>query len=119
MNRTTHIITAPDHPELETGRDQEHPSHDDSLGFGNSELLEEFRAMPNQVLAATVTRVLTHEAIMSVNFELDGLLVTGMRYQAVTHAIAAGKISCEVGVAADPNLPAGAVAECLYDPTKG
>ena len=72
--------------------------------------------MPNQVLAATVSRVLTHQAIMSVNFELNGLLVTGMRYQSVVSAIAAGKITCEVGVAADPNLPAGAFAECLYVP---
>jgi hypothetical protein len=80
-----------------------------------AQLLEEFRSMPNQVLAATVTRVLTHEAIMSVNFELNGLVVTGVRYQAVVRAIAGGKITCEVGVAQDPNLPAGSFAECLYD----
>jgi hypothetical protein len=72
--------------------------------------------MPNQVLAATATSVLTHPAIMSVNFELSGLLVTGMRFQAVVHAIAAKKITCEVGVRPDPNLPAGSFAEALYDP---
>jgi hypothetical protein len=72
--------------------------------------------MSNQVLAATATRVLTNEAIMRVNFELSGLLVTGMRYQKVVSAIAAGKITCEVGVTPDPNLPAGSVTECLYEP---
>jgi hypothetical protein len=72
--------------------------------------------MSNQVLAATATRVLTNEAIMRVNFELSGVLVTGVRYQAVVRAIAAGKITCEVGVTPDPNLPAGSVAECLYEP---
>ena len=55
--------------------------------------------MPSQVLAATVIRVLSHPVIMKINFEMNGLLVTGM-----------------VGSDRDPKLPAGTVIAAEYQP---
>ncbi len=72
--------------------------------------------MPSQVLAATVIRVLSHPVIMKINFELNRLLVTGMRYQVVAQAVRSGKITCEVGSDRDPNLPAGTVIVAEYKP---
>jgi hypothetical protein len=72
--------------------------------------------MPSQVLAATVIRVLSHPLVMKINFELNGLLVTGMRYQVVAQAVRSGKITCEVGSDRDPNLPAGSVIAAEYNP---
>src|SRR5208282_3217925 len=71
-------------------------------------------AMASQVLAATVIRVLSHPVIMKINFELNGLLVTGMRYQVVAQAVRSGKITCEIGTDRDPNLPAGTVIAAEY-----
>jgi len=72
--------------------------------------------MPSQVLAATVIRVLSHPVVMKINFELNGLLVTGMRYRVVAQAIRSGKITCEVGTDRDPKLPAGTVIVAEYKP---
>jgi hypothetical protein len=70
--------------------------------------------MASQVLAATVIRVLSHPVIMKINFELNGLLVTGMRYHVVAQAVRSGKITCEIGTDRDPNLPAGTVIAAEY-----
>jgi len=70
--------------------------------------------MPSQVLAATVIRVLSHPVIMKINFELNRLLVTGMRYQVVAQAVRSGKITCEVGSDRDPQLPSGTVIAAEY-----
>lgn len=72
--------------------------------------------MANQVLTRTVSRILLDEAIQRVKFVLSGLTVHGFRYEMVAQAIVKGKISCEVGVTPNPNLPADYNAECRYDP---
>jgi len=72
--------------------------------------------MPSQVLAATVIQVLSDPAVTKINFELNGLLVTGMRYQVVAQAVRSGKITCEVGSDRDPRLPPGTVIAAEYKP---
>lgn len=51
-----------------------------------------------------------------INFELNGLRVTGLGYGRVRNAVEAGKISCDVGVPQRASLPAGNVAAAQYDP---
>jgi len=73
--------------------------------------------MANQDLATRVIRILTDEYSRTVRFTLSGLF-TNLRidgYQLVVNAIAQGKITCEVGVPPNPNLPAGSYAECRYE----
>ncbi len=52
--------------------------------------------MTNQTLARTVTRVLRQLGMWKINFQLDGLVVTGQRYAMVAKAVEEGKIECRV-----------------------
>ncbi len=72
--------------------------------------------MANQVLAATVTKLIREPWISNVRFTLAGLSVFSWRYEAVAIAISRGKITCEVGVPADTNLQPGFIAVGRYEP---
>ena len=72
--------------------------------------------MANQVLAATVTKLIREPWISNVRFTLAGLSVFAWRYEAVAIAISRGKITCEVGVPADTNLAPGFIAVGRYEP---
>ena len=72
--------------------------------------------MPSKILAATVSRVLSHPAIWYINFEMSGLVVTGQRYRMVAQAVESGRITCEVGVEQSKDLPRGSVTVGLYVP---
>jgi hypothetical protein len=74
--------------------------------------------MPNKVLAATVSKVLSHPAIWFINFEMNGLVVTGQRYRMVAQAVESGRITCEVGVGQSKDIPSGSVTVALYDPDR-
>lgn len=74
--------------------------------------------MPNQMLANTITRVLSYDWISKVKFTMDSLFgslrVNG--FQLVVNAIAQGQITCEVGVPSDLQRPRGFYGEARYVP---
>lgn len=70
----------------------------------------------NDILKQTVRSVLSNPMLPLINFELNGLKVTGRGYGMVRLAVESGKISCAVGFQQRPGLPAGNVAVAQYDP---
>jgi hypothetical protein len=74
--------------------------------------------MANQMLASTVTRVLTDQWSSTLKFSMDSLFgnlrVNG--YQPVVNAIAQGQITCEVGLSQNPDRVPGHYAEARYEP---
>lgn len=78
--------------------------------------------MTNRNLVETVLGVLEHPGIWKINFELNRLVVTGMRYSMVARAIREGKISCEAVTElksrpGDKPAP-GTITEARYDELK-
>jgi hypothetical protein len=51
--------------------------------------------MSNQTLKSTVLQILRQADLWKINFELHGLLVTGVRYSVIAAAVEQGSISCE------------------------
>jgi hypothetical protein len=72
--------------------------------------------MSNQVLEGNVKKILTDAPITRINFELIGLRVISTSYKLVLDAIQARKISCDVDVTPNPNLPTGVRRVCRYEP---
>ncbi|WP_315832890.1 hypothetical protein [Bradyrhizobium prioriisuperbiae] len=72
--------------------------------------------MSNEVLKQTVRSVLCNPMLPLINFDLNGLRVTGLGYGNVRLAVESGRITCAVGVQQRASLPAGNVAAAQYDP---
>ncbi len=75
--------------------------------------------MSNQTLVSTVFNVLSQPQLWKINFELNGLLVTGVRFSMVAAAVLQGTIGCESRDSFTPSpgqaLPAGSKIGAIYE----